>query len=190
MKKVGIFSGSFNPIHIGHLALANWICEYEEMDEIWFLITPLNPLKENHTLIDDQIRLEMTKAAVGDYPKFKVSDFEFHLPKPSYSINTLESLSESFPECQFHFIIGADNWARMHLWKDSEKLINTYPVIIYPRKGFEVNIPAETYPLIRTVEAPEIEISSTFIRESYKQGKDVRYFLPESIRSYFTNSIK
>ncbi|MDL2265653.1 nicotinate-nucleotide adenylyltransferase [Parabacteroides sp. OttesenSCG-928-G07] len=186
MKKIGIFSGSFNPIHIGHLALANWICEYEKMDEIWFLITPLNPLKENQTLIDDQIRLEMAKAAVGDYSKFIVSDYEFHLPKPTYSIDTLDNLTKKFPEYQFHFIIGADNWVRMHLWKDYEKLISTYPVIIYPRKGFQIIIPEE-YQHIYAVDAPEIEISSTFIRESYKQGKDVRYFLPESIRSYFIN---
>ncbi len=184
MKKTGIFSGSFNPIHIGHLALANWLCEFEDLDEIWFLITPQNPLKDSDDLMDDHLRFKMVEAAIGDYPKFKASNFEFTLPKPSYTINTLRALEEAYPDHSFHFIMGADNWGRISQWKDADILISQYPIIIYPRLGNEIKIPS-AYHNIKKVDAPIIEISSTFIRQSYQEGKDVRFFLPESIRSYY-----
>jgi len=181
MIKTGIFSGSFNPIHIGHLALANWLCEFEEVDEIWFVVSPQNPFKEMDILMDDRKRLEMVKAAIGDYPKFKVSDIEFSLPKPSYTINTLQALEKEYPERSFYFIMGADNWNGIEGWKDSKTLLNNYPILIYPRKGYDTVIPPQ-YSRIRAVNAPLMEISSTFIREAYEQGKDIRFFLPEAIR--------
>lgn len=184
MKRTGIFSGSFNPIHIGHLALANWLCEYNELDEIWFLITPQSPLKKATDLMDDQFRYEMVKTAIGDYPKFKASDFEFSLPKPSYTIDTLQALERVYPDYSFHFIMGADNWVNIERWKEYQQLVTSYPILIYPRLGYEISIP-EKYPNIRLVNAPVIEISSSFIRQSLKEGKDVRFFLPESIRKYF-----
>lgn len=184
MKHIGIFSGSFNPVHIGHLALANWICEYELPDEIWFMVTPHNPLKNSRSLMDDGLRLQMVRLAIEGYPRFKVSDFEFHLPKPSYSINTLNALADTYPGCIFHLIIGADNWARFTQWKDFEELMEKYNLIIYPRKGCPVSIPGR-YTNVKAVAAPEMEISSTFIRESYEKGKDVRFFLPEKIRCMF-----
>lgn len=187
MKKTGIFSGSFNPIHIGHLALANWLCEFEELDEIWFLITPQNPLKQSHDLMDDQLRLEMAQAAIGDYHKFKVSDFEFYLPKPTYTIHTLQALKEHYPGFLFHLIIGADNWSLFAQWKNYQDIIDNHPILVYPRKGFEINIP-KMYSNVRAVNAPLIEVSSTFIRDSYKKGKDIRFFLPEEVRKYFVSS--
>ncbi|GGK16207.1 MULTISPECIES: nicotinate (nicotinamide) nucleotide adenylyltransferase [Parabacteroides] len=179
----GIFSGSFNPVHIGHLALANWLCEFAGLDEVWFVITPHNPLKDRSNLMDDRLRYELVEASIAGYPKFKASDFEFSLPQPTYTIDTLRALEKTYPDRQFHFIMGADNWAFIKRWKESDQLISNYPILVYPRKGYEIQIPSDI-PSIRKVDAPLMEISSTFIRESLKAGKDVRFFLPEAIRNH------
>ena len=133
MKKTGLFSGSFNPVHIGHLALANWLCEYEDLDEIWFLVTPQSPLKSHIKLMDESLRYEMLKRAAGDYPKFRVSYFEFSLPRPSYSADTLREIQKASPDRLFCFIIGADNWSMIECWKDYRTIIRNYPILIYPR---------------------------------------------------------
>lgn len=191
--KTGIFCGSFNPIHIGHLALANYLCEYEELDEIWFMISPQNPLKRQADLLKNELRLELAKAAISEYPRFRVSDFEFSLPCPSYTANTLDKLKETYPERLFHLIIGSDNWGIFDQWKDYEHIIAEYPILIYPRPYYPVD---ETKPLptgVRAVNAPLLDISSTFIRESLAAGKDMRFFLhPEVYRtlrdfSYYTS---
>ena len=177
MKKTGIFGGSYNPIHIGHLALANYLCEYGDLDEVWFMVSPQNPFKAHSSdLWDDQLRLELVRLAVEEYPKFHASDFEFHLPRPSYMVNTLEKLREAHPDREFTLVIGADNWASFPRWKDADIIMAHHPLIIYPRPGYEIDestLPAN----IRLVNTPLLEVSSTFIRESLKQGKDVRYFL-------------
>ena len=179
--KTGIYSGSFNPIHIGHLALANWLCEYTELDELWFLVTPHNPLKEKSDLMDDQLRLKLVQRAIADYPKFKASDFEFSLPQPTYSVYTLQALEQAYPNREFYFIMGADNWKYISRWYKYVTILSNYPIFVYPRKGFEIEIP-ESYPHIKKVDAPLIEISSTFIRQAWKERKDIRFFLPEAIR--------
>jgi len=181
MKKVGIFSGSFNPVHIGHLALANWICEYVDLDEIRFLVTPLSPLKDRVELIDYDLRFNMVKEAIADYPKFKASDFECSLPLPSYTIDTLRALQKISPDCLFHLIIGADSWANIGQWKEAQSLINEFPILIYPRNNYEQPIPPHL-PHIRKIEAPMLEISSSFIRDAINAGKDIRFFLPEAVR--------
>lgn len=177
--RTGIFGGSFNPIHIGHLALANYLCENDYIDELWFLVSPQNPFKQNEKLLNDKTRLRMVNAAVSGYGRFRVSDFEFSLPKPSYTINTLNKLSETYPDRDFYLIIGADNWAAFDRWKSPEEIISKHHVLVYPRLGYD--IPEMLPQNVRAVDSPLIEVSSTFIRESISQGKDVRYFLHPAV---------
>ncbi len=179
-RKIGIYSGSFNPVHIGHLALANYLCEFEGVDEVWFLVTPHNPLKEQGELMDDELRLRLVQLAVEGYPRFRASDFEFHLPRPSYSIHTLEALRRSYPDTEFTLIIGSDNWLCFDRWFEAKRIVSEFGLLIYPRPGFEVD---ETMlpPHVRMVHAPCIEVSSTFVRQALRQGKDVRFFLPSKV---------
>ena len=185
MKKIrtGILSGSFNPIHIGHLALANYLLEFEGLDEIWFVLTPQNPLKEKESLMDDEMRLEMVKMAIQDCSHFSASTIEFELPRPSYTINTLEALHKKYPERDFTLLIGADNWLIFHKWAQYEKIMKNYNILIYPRRGHVVYIDPE-YPNIKSVNAPLIEVSSTFIRDSLKRGKNMRYFLSSKVYEF------
>ena len=179
MMVTGIFSGSFNPIHIGHLALANWICEFGGVDEIWFMVSPQNPFKKESDLMDEKLRLQMVVSAIAGYRKFKASDFEFSLPRPSYTIHTLRALREQYCDRTFLLIMGADSWDGISGWKEYESIITEFPILIYPRKGYEIVIP-EKFTNIKKVEAPLMEISSTFIRQALKDGKDIRFFLPKS----------
>lgn len=174
--KTGIFSGSFNPIHIGHLALANYLCEFEGLDEIWFMVSPQNPLKAQSELWSDELRLRLVELSVGGYPHFRASNFEFHLPRPSYSVHTLEKLRASYPERDFYFIIGSDNWMHFDRWYQWERIIAENRIIIYPRPGFPVK-EDELPETVRLVHSPVLEISSTFIRQALQAGKDIRYFL-------------
>lgn len=186
--KTGIFSGSFNPIHIGHLALANFLCEYEGLDEVWFMVSPLNPLKAESELWSDELRLTLVNLAIEDYPHFQASDFEFHLPRPSYSVHTLEKLREAYPEREFYFIIGADNWAQFGRWYQPERIISENRILIYPRLGFSI----DEHPLpstVRVVQTPLLEVSSTFIRKAISEGRDVRYFLHPKVWKYICERI-
>lgn len=178
--KTGIFGGSFNPIHIGHLALANYLCEYGELDELWFLVSPRNPLKAQSDLWDDALRLELARLATADYPRFRVSDFEFSLPRPSYMVHTLAALREAYPEREFTLIIGADNWTLFPRWRQPEEILAHHEVLVYPRPGYEID-PSQLPSSVRLVHTPLLEISSTFIRQALSEGKDIRYFLHPAV---------
>ncbi len=182
--RVGVFSGSFNPIHVGHLILANYITEFVPVDEVWFLVTPQNPLKDKNTLADEKYRLEMAARAIKNYPKLKISDIEFSLPKPSYTINTLNVLKETHPENEFSLIIGADNWQSFDKWKDYEEILARYKIWIYPRFGYNVSIQNGLNKTVEVLDSPIVEISSTFIRNSIANGKNIRAFLPEAVYTY------
>ena len=179
MKKTALFFGSFNPVHIGHLALGNYIAEFASVDEVRYIVSPHNPLKEETDLMDDFIRLEMLRQSLSDYPKFTVSDIEFSLPKPSFTFQTLSVLSEQEPDTQFILIIGSDNVDIFHKWNNYEWIMANYPILVYPRLGSSNRIP-DNYSNMTLIDAPIIEVSSTFIRQSIRAGKDVRFFLPEA----------
>lgn len=177
MQKTGLFFGSFNPIHIGHLALANYMAEFTDLDEVWFVVSPHNPLKEKKSLLADNHRFYMTNLAVEDDPRFYVSNIEFSLPKPSYTTDTMARLTERYPHKKFALIMGSDGLTTFHKWKNSEFLIANYERYVYPRPGVQ-QIDLSEHENIRLVEAPQMDISSSFIRKAVKDRKDIPYFMP------------
>ncbi len=183
MIKTGLFFGSFNPIHIGHLAIANYMLEFSDIEQLWFIVSPHNPLKQKQTLLADYHRLELTRRAVEDDDRFRVSDIEFGMPKPSYTIDTLTYLGEKHPGNEFLLIMGADGLRTFHHWKNSQQIQEKYHRLVYPRPGIP-NEEIKDHFNMTLVDAPLIEISSSFIRESIRYGKDVRYFLPEKTYKY------
>lgn len=168
----GIFGGSFNPIHNGHIAIANAACRSGMIDELWLMVSPQNPLKRNCELMDDEFRLHLAQIATREYSNIHVSDFEFHLPRPSYTYNTLERLRENYPERQFVIVIGADNWVNFSQWYKAKYLLTHYNFIIYPRKGYTIShktLPSNVYYL----DMPLHNISSTEIRKRIKENKNL-----------------
>ena len=182
-KLIGLFFGSFNPIHIGHMAIANYILEFTELSEIWFVVSPHNPLKNKESLAPDYHRLEMVKLAIGEHTKFKASNIEFSLPKPSYTINTLSFLSEKYPQKKFALIMGADNMKGIEKWKNYELLLEHYSIFVYPRPNIAVDV-SKSGGNIKITDAPLMEVSSSFIRSAIKNKKDIRYFLNEKVYEY------
>lgn len=181
--KIGLFFGSFNPVHHGHMILANYMLEFTDLDKIWFVVSPHNPLKEKSSLLADHHRLEMVTRAIGDHPKLKASDIEFRLPQPSFTINTLAHLSEKYPDVQFALIMGADNLQSLHKWKNYEQILEHYDIYVYPRPGV-TNDELLKHQRVHVTEAPLMNISSTFIRQGIKAGKDMRYFVPTEAFQY------
>jgi nicotinate-nucleotide adenylyltransferase len=181
--KVGLYFGSFNPVHIGHLAIANYIIEFTDIDQLWFVLSPHNPLKKKAILLEDFDRYELLKKAIGENEHFEICDIELHLPEPSYTIDTLTYLKERNPLYKFVLIMGSDVLPTFHKWKNYKEIIKNYQRYIYPRKGYE-NINLEVHQNIKVINAPLIEISSSFIRRALKQGKNVQYFLPGEVYKY------
>ena len=170
MKKIGIFGGSFNPIHRGHVALAQAVQKQCGLDEVWLMVSPQNPLKQQADLLDDNLRLELAQKALEGVEGVCASDYEFHLPKPSYTWNTLHQLSEDYPDCEFFLLIGGDNWAHFERWRQWKDILRNYDVIVYPR---------DEYP--GTIDVPLLDVSSTEIRQKVRVGECICGLVPETI---------
>lgn len=186
MKKTGLFFGTFNPINIGHLVIANHLVEFSDLDEVWIVITPQSPFKVKKSLLDNHHRYQMVYEAVKNFPKLKPSKIEFDLPQPNYTINTLVHLEEKQgKEYEFSLIMGSDNLEGFHKWKNNETILENYDIYVYPRLPMgTVDPKLKNHPKIHWVDAPIMEISSTFIRKQHKAGKNVRALLPESVWKY------
>ncbi|WP_299213148.1 nicotinate (nicotinamide) nucleotide adenylyltransferase [uncultured Aquimarina sp.] len=185
MKKIGLYFGTFNPIHIGHLAIANHMAEYSDLDEIWMVVTPHNPFKKKNSLLDNNHRLEMVYRATESYPKLKPSDIEFKLPQPNYTVNTLVHLQEKYPDYQFNLIMGEDNLKSFHKWKNYEAILENHHIYVYPRISEGITEHQfKNHPKIHPVAAPIMEISSTFIRNAIPEDKNIKPLLPKEVWEY------
>ena len=183
--KIGLYFGSFNPIHIGHLVIANHIAEYSDLNEVWFVVTPHNPFKKKSSLLDNFQRLEMVYRATKEYTKLKPSDIEFNLPQPNYTINTLVYLQEKHPDYEFSLIMGEDNLKSFHKWKNYEVILENHHIYVYPRVSDEkTETQFDGHSKIHPVDAPIMELSSTFIRNAIKAGKNIKPMLPEHVWEY------
>lgn len=185
-KKAGLYFGTFNPIHIGHLVIANHMVEFSDLDEVWFVVTPQSPFKTKKTLLDNHHRYQMVLEATEDFPKLKPSTIEFDLPQPNYTINTLVHLAEKYPEgYEFCLIMGEDNLKGFHKWKNYETILEDYLIYVYPRiSNGDVEHQFKNHSRIHNVDAPIMEISSTFIRKEHKKGKNIRPLLPNAVWKY------
>lgn len=183
--KVGLFFGTFNPIHIGHMIIANYMVEFSDLDEVWFVITPMSPFKQKKSMLSDYHRLAIANIAVENYPKLKTSNIEFQLPQPNYTINTLAHIEEKFPNNQFCLIMGEDNLKGFHKWKNYTTILENYELYVYPRISEGIT-EGEFYkhPKIHFTKAPIVQISSTFIRKAIKEKKDISTMLPEGVWKY------
>lgn len=178
--KIGLFFGSFNPIHIGHLIIVNHILNHTDLKRVWFVVSPQNPFKESGTLLNEYNRLHLLKLATEDDNRIKVLDIEFNLPKPSYTATTLIHLEEKYPGHQFCIIVGSDSFQNLHKWKNYETIIKNYPIYIYLRPGFKVD--NQISAKITIVEAPMLQISATEIRNLIKEKKSIRYMVPDKVK--------
>ncbi|MCB0401311.1 MAG: nicotinate-nucleotide adenylyltransferase [Flavobacteriales bacterium] len=194
--KIGLYFGTYNPIHVGHLIIANYMADHTDLDEVWLVVSPQNPLKEKASLLSDHHRLALVRIAIEDNPKLKVSNIEFDLPKPSYTSTTLSYLQEQYPNHRFALIMGEDNLRTFHKWKNHEEIIGNHTIYVYPRALTEQErkeqIQDQTendfnnHPNVRYCDAPVMKVSSSFIRHAIKDKKDVRYLLTEPVFQYVT----
>jgi len=181
--KTGLFFGSFNPVHLGHLVIANYMANYTQLDEVWLVVSPHNPLKNKKGLSNMYDRLEMARLATENSVNLKVSNIEFGLPQPSYTIDTLTHLHEKYPEREFAIIMGADNLSSFKKWKNYEVILKNYEIYVYPRPGIDVE-EWKDHPSIIMTETPQMELSSTFIRKAIQQQKNIQYLVPDQVISF------
>ncbi|MEZ0129038.1 nicotinate (nicotinamide) nucleotide adenylyltransferase [Flavobacterium sp. LBUM151] len=187
--KIGLYFGTYNPIHVGHMIIANHMAEFADLDQIWMVVTPHNPLKKKATLLDDHQRLQMVFLATEDYPKIKPSDIEFKLHQPNYTVNTLVHLQEKYPTHEFSLIMGEDNLKTLHKWKNYEVILEHYDIYVYPRISEEPeNTELKSHLKVHVIDAPIVEISSTFIRNSIKEGKNIQPLLPPKVWEYIDHN--
>ncbi|MCW3124777.1 MAG: nicotinate-nucleotide adenylyltransferase [Bacteroidetes bacterium] len=181
--KIGLFFGSFNPVHNGHLIIANYIKETTDLDKVWLVVSPQNPFKEKHTLLNEYGRLHLIKLAIDDNTNLRASDIEFKLPKPSYTIDTLTHLREKHPTYEFSLIMGGDNLASLHKWKNYELILKNHDIYVYKRNSMDQN-PFPDKASIHFLDVPLLDISATFIRENIQKGHSMQYFLPDKVWEY------
>lgn len=182
--KVGLFFGSFNPIHIGHLVIADVMADQTDLDQVWFVVSPLNPFKSSNSLLHEFDRLKMVELAIADNFKFRASDVEFNMPKPSYTSDTLAYLTDKHPEHDFKLIIGEDNLLHFHKWKNHETILDNYGLYVYPRPQVEQSKIKVKHSSIQYVDSPMLDISATFIRKSIRNEHSVQYLLPAPVVEY------
>ncbi len=185
--KIGLYFGSFNPVHVGHMIIANFMATQTDLDQVWMVVSPQNPLKDKKTLAKERTRFNLVALAISDNLKIKASDIEFKLPKPSFTIDTLTYLKEKKESNEYVLIMGSDNLETLHKWKNYEKLISDYNIYIYKRPGYE-NPSFTDHPNILFFEAPLMNISSTYIRECMKNNKSIRYLVPDAVYEYLLNT--
>ena len=182
--KIGILGGSFNPIHTGHAILANYITQHTDIEQLWLMVSPQNPLKDNLARSYDVHRLAMAELVARKCDNVITSGFEFTLPRPSYTIDTLRALKEKFPQHEFVLIIGADNWNVFNRWKNHDEILKSHKIMIYPRQGFDIDIPVELAGSVTKLSSPIIELSSTYIREQLKNSMNMNFYLPQDVYKY------
>ncbi len=183
-KRIGIFGGSFNPIHTGHAIIANYVSQQAGLDQLWLMVSPQNPLKQEFSGDYDLHRLKMAELVSRRLDNVVTSGFEFGLPRPSYTIDTLNELQHRFPDDEFWLVIGADNWSVFDKWKSHDEIVARHHILIYPRRGYEVVIPEELRARVKVADAPLVEVSSTEIRSGLKQMRNMAYYMPDDVYRY------
>jgi len=186
-KKIGLFFGSFNPVHVGHMIIANFMIEHSDLDSIWMVVSPQNPHKRKRSLASEYDRLHMVNLAIGDLTTIKASDVEFRLPKPSYTIDTLAHLSEKYPKKEFSLIMGGDNLSSFHKWKNYEMILERHQIFVYQRPSYELG-PLAEHDKVTMLDAPLLSISASYIRQQIKDGKSIKYLVTEPVREELDKS--
>jgi nicotinate-nucleotide adenylyltransferase len=185
LMKIGLFFGSFNPIHVGHLIIANTMAHHADLEQVWFVVSPQNPFKKSKSLLHEFDRYDMVRMAIDDNPRFRATDIEFHLPRPSYTIDTLTHIQEKHPQHIFRLIIGGDNLEQFKNWKNYDKILEYYGLYVYPRPG-AIKSDIELHANVQSVSAPLMDISATFVRDCIRTGKSIKYLVPDSVGEHIS----